>query len=178
MRKVIGNQVRKTGWPLYLNGPPGHGKTCFAGLIYASSEGYGRQGSMWYSCRKLLGQLAMARVNPEATVEEFCRDGTYQLVDFWTVWNRLRTVGLVVIDDLGRTPLTEVQSGLLCEILDMRQSMATILTGNYGREQLGTELKLDMRAVSRICSGTDFYWAARDRRTQGQAGADYSGGEK
>lgn len=177
MRELIGKQVRKTGWPLYLHGPPGHGKTCFAGLIYASADGYGASGSMWYPCRRLLGSLAQARVNPEQSVEEFCRDGTYQQVDYWTVWGRLRTVGLVVIDDLGRTPLTEVQSGILCEILDMRQSLMTLLTGNYSRTELESELKMDGRLISRICSGTDFFWAGRDRRTKAEFGADLSGGQ-
>lgn len=168
MWQVVGNQVRKTGWPLYLHGPPGHGKTCFAALVYASSAGYGPNGSMWYTCRKLLGQLAMSRSNPDAVVEEFCRDGSFQSVDYWTAWNRLRTVGLVVIDDLGASPLTEVQSGLLCEILDVRQSLKTIITGNLDRRKL-SEFS-DPRLVGRLCSGTDFSWSLVDRRVHGEFG--------
>lgn len=118
----------------------------------------------------------MARVNPEKSIEELCPDGSFQQVDFWVAWNRLRTTGLVVIDDLGRTPLTEVQSSLLCEILDMRQSLMTIVTGNFGREELATKMQMDLRLISRLCSGTDFYWKAEDRRTKVETGVDYSGG--
>jgi hypothetical protein len=101
IRNAVGSQVRKTGWPVYLHGPPGHGKTCFAALLYASTDGYGSSGSLWFSCRKLLGQLAMARSNPEQLVEELCPDGSFQSMDFYAVWNHLRTVGWLFWMTLG-----------------------------------------------------------------------------
>lgn len=171
LREQVGKLIHREGWPLYLHGPPGHGKTCFAALLYASADGYGPKGSLWYSCRKMLGQLAAGRVNSESFVEELCPDGSFQSVDYFTAWTHLRTVGLVVIDDLGATPLTQVQSGLLCEILDMRQGLMTLVTGNLSKRQL-EEVGADGRLVSRLCSGTVFQMVLKDRRAKPEYGVN------
>lgn len=164
LRKSISKSIGKSGWPLYLHGPPGHGKTCFAALIYASVGGYGETGSMWYGCRKVLGQLAVSRVNSDSFVEEFCRDGSFQQVDYWTAWNRIRSIGLAVFDDLGATPLTEVQSGIMCEILDARVGLSTIITGNLDKAAMSKVA--DARLVSRIFAGTSVLFKTGDQRAR------------
>lgn len=163
-RRLISESIKQSGWPLYLFGSPGHGKTCFAALVYASVGGYGESGSMWYGCRKVLGQLAVSRSNQDAMVEEFCRDGSFQQVDYWTAWNRIRSIGLAVFDDLGATPLTETQSGMLCEILDARTGMPTIITGNLGKQAMSKIA--DGRLVSRVFSGTPIEFIAQDHRAR------------
>lgn len=152
--------LRQCGWPLYIHGEAGTGKTCIAALLYRDFIGY----AAWCSCRALLRDMAAFRADPAHAMVWLMASGNVCHRPAANAWADLTDPGwLVCLDDLGTRELSPTQSEILLDLLDARVGKPLIVTGNHDRAGL---LKfMDPRIVSRLCQGTVIGLVGKDRRT-------------
>ena len=151
------------GYPLYLHGETGTGKTCIAALLYQRFLGK----AVWFSCRSLLRILAAYRADTERFVPWLMPSGVFLDRPVANAWSDLVDPGwLVCLDDVGTRPLSDAQSEILLDLIDARGTAPLIVTGNHGKDDL--EKFLDPRIVSRLCRGTVIEIKGADKRESAQ----------
>lgn len=167
----VPNQIRSgllaaletRGYPLYLHGETGTGKTCIAALLYQRFLGY----AAWCSCRSLLRDLAAWRADPAHQVPWLMASGNVCRRPAANAWQDLTDPDwLVCLDDVGTRPLSDAQSEIMCDLLDAKGNSPLIVTGNHGKDDL--ERFLDPRIVSRLCRGTVIEIKGNDKRESAQ----------
>lgn len=170
LRLGFADLVSKTGWPVYLFGPTGTGKTFAAAVMLAkvplrTPAGKGIRAA-WFSMDQVLRELIAARQDPKNSfVEILTKEGTFRRVEISLAWGVVCDAEFAVFDDVGTRELTPAQTSLFREILDRRKESwkRTVFTGNHNRKKL--EEFMDKRIVSRLFSGTAIFMGGEDRRT-------------
>ena len=150
--------IKEHGWPLYLHGQTGTGKTCIAALVYQRYIG----NAVWFSCRSLLRELAAWRADLTHQIPWLMPSGLTLSRPATNAWDALTNPDwLVCLDDMGTRELSPAQSEILLDLLDARIGKPLIVTGNHDRDGLKF---LDPRIVSRVCAGTVIGLVGKDQR--------------
>jgi len=143
-------------WPLYLWGNTGRGKTCAAALAYATWQ----PTAYWASLAELCETLKTFNINQTQVIQT--RSGQVEMT-YAGFWKKLRTIGLVVIDEIGTRDAAAHRYDAMLRLLDERVGCPLILTGNLNpAKQLGQVY--DDRIHSRILAGTLLEVTGTDRR--------------
>lgn len=159
IRSGLMQAIDANGWPLYLHGPPGTGKTCLAALLYSRWLGK----AVWFSTRSLLLDLAAYRADSERQMDWFMPSGQTFQRPTANAWDDLTNPKwLVCLDDIGTRGLSDTQTEILLDLLDKRVGDPLIVTGNHGMEEL--RKILDPRIVSRLFAGTVICLTGKDHR--------------
>ena len=132
------------GWPLFVFGPPGCGKTA-AGLYLADrtigSRRFVRFGDFVDEYREVkLGRFEFTGTHGAYTPAD---------ADYWrwvTGWR------LAVIDDVAAGKVTDHGVDTLLQLLDARFARPTVLTSNLDPDEIA--ITFDARIASRIAAGT------------------------
>lgn len=130
-------------WPLFLTGDVGSGKTCAALRMIDIYGG-------WYlTVPKLLDRLIRAQKRELEYFSPTC----VRTVLPYEVWGEIRTMNLVVLDELGtRRDVSDHHYESVLRFLQEREGKPTIYISNLSVAQLG---KLyDERVRSRLAFGT------------------------
>lgn len=148
-------------WPLYLWGETGVGKTCAAAVAYTMWK----QSAMWMSLTELCDLLNAFNTAPVQLLQvrrvsiEITRSG---------LWNRIRKMGLMVIDEIGTRDASPHRYDALLRLLDTRNGLPLILTGNIEPGEALARI-YDERVQSRIAAGVIVRVTGNDRRMEGIA---------
>jgi len=154
-RKVL---ELKRGWPLFLFGEPGCGKSAIAGLLFEHAHGR----PMWVNAFDGFKAVAMSCASPQP----LWGYGAVPLPE-WDHWDELKRRSVVVLDDVGlRGRATDAQYDALQKFLLVRQDKPTVLTSNLNLKAI--ESVFDDRTASRIAEGTSVKVAGKDRRITGR----------
>jgi len=82
------------------------------------------------------------------------------------LWNRIRKMGLMVIDEIGTRDASPHRYDALLRLLDTRNGLPLILTGNIEPGEALARI-YDERVQSRIASGVIVHVTGNDRRMDG-----------
>ncbi len=153
--REIENIIQRSGWPLYVFGHQGRGKTCLAALVHQTWP----VGSMWYDVGDLILQVKTCR-----------RDGSFYIPNGATypiseagLLDRLANAPLLVLDDIGiRTP-TDTDIEILTRAANARAGKPLIVTSNLDVAELNRVF--GARLASRLLAGTVIGLIGSDRRT-------------
>lgn len=143
-------------WPLYLHGSTGVGKTCAAAVGYSLWQ----PSATWFSLLELsdilhaFASFPMQRVRFGGRMQEMTLGG---------FWERMRRVGLVVIDEIGPREMTAQRSDALLRVLETRHNRPLIVTGNLTPID-GLVKAYGERIQSRFAAGVMVAVQGRDRR--------------
>lgn len=146
---IIGDLVEgRRPWPLFLHGKPGIGKTCIG--LWMTDYVY----SAVYA---LIGDLGRKwAAGHQKYKPEYVRFGE---------WFSRRTVGLLVIDEIGAVPTEEASAdeyNAFKEVLDIRERTPLVLISNLDLKAV-TQV-YDERIASRCAAGTIVEMKGDDRR--------------
>lgn len=144
---------------MYLWGDTGRGKTCAAALAYAMWA----QPAYWSSLAELCDLLKVYNTNQTQMIRCASQDTELTYLGFW---RKLRTTGLVVIDEIGTRDPAPHRYDAFLRLLDERVNRPLILTGNLHPEKKLGEV-YDERIYSRIVAGTLIEVTGQDRRPEG-----------
>lgn len=147
-------------WPLYIWGGTGRGKTFAAALVYALWQ----NPAYWTSLVDLCDTLRGYQSNHTQMIHCASQDLELSHSGFW---KKLRTIGLVVVDEIGSSEGKTQRYDAVLRLLDERASRPMILTGNVHPEKL-PEI-YDERVQSRILAGTLLELGGVDRRVESLA---------
>lgn len=138
---------------LWLQGPPGTGKTTLAMLVSRSALDAGRTAAIY----SLPGLLSRIRRTFDAEPGED---------SYFTFFNRLVSVDLLHIDDLGAQNSTDWVLEQLYAIIDRRYSDQRSIVVTTNLEMAELEEQLGERIVSRLVEicGDELVVAGKDRR--------------
>lgn len=151
----------KNQWPLYLWGETGVGKTCAAAVTFS----LWRPSATWQSLTELCDILKAFNVSPVQVIQSGGKPVELTLTGFW---ERLRKMGLVVIDEIGTRDATAHRYDAMLRLLETRQGRPLILTGNINPDEALAKV-YDERVQSRIAAGVMVHVTGRDRRMDGIA---------
>jgi DNA replication protein DnaC len=161
VRDAIDFCYRESRWPLYLWGPTGRGKTCAAAIAYSLWQ----PSATWMSLAELCDTLKTFNASHIQVIQSGGRPVEVTLNGFW---ERLRKMGLVVIDEIGTREVSAHRYDALLRLLETRQRSPLILTGNLDPiKKLGEVY--DERVQSRISNGVMLHVNGVDRRLEGVA---------
>jgi DNA replication protein DnaC len=153
LRKALKNLLAgQAAWPLYVFGLAGRGKTCAAlCAIDAVTIQQGFDG--WDGVLPIqAGHLW--------TVEDLVQAHLHNDSD---VWDRLRSVDLAVIDELGvRSAATDLEYVSVKRAADIREFRPAIWISNHPPAKI--RQIYDERIYSRICCGVVVELKGKDRR--------------
>lgn len=137
-------------WPLYLNGPPGTGKTCAGVLMHNAYLG-------WIgSCMELCGlhdDSKLARLHSVS-------GSKYNQRDWWHHW---RALPLVVVDEIGLRSDSDARYETIFTALEDRAGQPSIYISNLPMDAIREVY--DKRITSRLEGGTIYTLDGPDRRT-------------
>ena len=143
----------KAGWPLFLWGPPGTGKTCAALHLLDRIRGAGR--GHYFDAADLASKAADAMMG---RLEHGGRTISAELF-----WYSLGEAQLVVLDDLGaRERVKDHAYDCVKKLLDLREGKPLVAISNMRPGELVRIY--DDRIVSRLASGTVLFVPGSDRR--------------
>jgi DNA replication protein DnaC len=146
-------------WPLYLWGSTGIGKTCAAAVAYS----LWRPSAWWMSLTELCDTLKGFNAQSFQLITTPTGKIELSLTGFW---ERMRKMGLVVIDEIGTRDASPQRYDALLRLLETRQGQPLILTGNLNPR--GEIPKVyDERVQSRIYAGVALEVTGPDRRLDG-----------
>ena len=149
----------KNQWPLYLWGETGVGKTCGAAAAYALWN----QPSGFLSLTEHCDILKGFNVNQTQLITT--SGGKIELT-LTGYWDRLRKLGLVVIDEIGTRDASPQRYDSLLRLLEIRHGKPLILTGNI-EPTVKLATVYDERVQSRIVAGVILQVLGNDRRLDG-----------
>jgi DNA replication protein DnaC len=148
--KVIVESIVNGPWPVYLCGDAGRGKTFIAASAYVACPA---NHVLWIDFQRWSKEIMKAR------------QGLGEIREAWEL-RKVEESRLVCIDDCGLKSDSEAQSGLLLEVLNLRQGKPTIVTCNH--EPIALPRVFDSRVTSRLLSGSIIKLVGPDRRMQGK----------
>lgn len=157
---VIQSILAEKTWPLYFFGNSGRGKSSMAALIYAEwpyakrtdvdATDWDREPLYW-KASDITGMIADAR---------FKNNGVRAIM------SRIQMASLVVVDDIADRSATDGRRAALYDLLDWRENMPLILTGNFAPAELYDVIK-DERIIGRINKGRRVEFDGPDMRQSG-----------
>lgn len=162
--------LREGPWPVYLHSDPGTGKSCAAGLMFASWP-KGRE-PLWIDVSRFLTAAMAGRADRSVGTTRQRWGAWWEIPDeadaanlhvgeAW-VLSRISRSGLVVFDDIGVRNPSDAKRELFLEMLNLRGNEPLVVTGNLPPEQL--EETFDARTASRLLSGRVVRVKGEDRR--------------
>lgn len=160
---LIGDGVRsgirdcitgKSGWPLYLHGPAGTGKTCAALALIDWVNG----GEYWTA-----NGLCSALIQSQNGRLEWTHEGRGGAIWPEGFWRRMALTPLVVLDELGgRDRVSDHHYETVKTMFDVRHGKPLVVTSNLDIVRI--ETIYDDRVASRLSAGTVVKLDGKDRR--------------
>lgn len=144
-------------WPILLAGPSGVGKSCLSCLV-ASRIPHWR----FAPASELVGQVVQARVSDTKSVLVRTMSGNEVERNETEILRWVESASILVLDDVGVRPMTEVQSDILLRVLDLRMGRPLIATTNC--TALTLPQMVGERCASRLRAGSQFRMGGDDRR--------------
>ncbi len=157
--ETIRDCTARNRWPLYLWGATGVGKTCGAAAAYA----LWKQPAAFMSLTEHCDILKGFNVNQTQLVPTALGKVELTLTGYW---DRLRKMGLVVVDEIGTRDATPQRYDALLRLLETRHGRPLIVTGNI-EPTASLATVYDERVQSRILSGCLLQVMGDDRRLDG-----------
>lgn len=157
--RTIKTCTAKNQWPLYLWGETGVGKTCGAAAAYS----LWKQPAVFMSLTEHCDILKAFNVNQTQLIPT--SGGKVELTQTG-YWDRLRKLGLVVIDEIGTRDASPQRYDSLLRLLEIRHGKPLILTGNI-EPTVKLATVYDERVQSRIVAGVILQVLGNDRRLDG-----------
>ena len=157
--EILRGLFDKNYFPIFLFGAVGRGKSYLAALMFARWTGR----VVMSSYSDFIANAFRASKNGEISYY----NATGQLCSFTETgwWENLRTVGLVIIDDIGVGSPHEMRSEFMLKLLEVRKNRPLVFTGNLTPKELLEHF--DSRVQSRIIAGAPVEMGGDDLRLDG-----------
>ena len=144
-------------WPILLAGSCGLGKSCLACLMASRIPNW-----RFAAVSELVGQVIQARTSDAKTVVMRTMAGQEVERNETEIFRWVESAPILVLDDVGVRPMTEVQSDILLRMLDLRLGKPLIATTNCTAVTLPQ--MVGERCASRLRAGAQFRMLGTDRR--------------
>ena len=152
-------------FPIYVFGPVGRGKSFAAALVYAR----------WTSTVAYLPYSDFIglsiRADKDGGVTRSLPNGGCLEMSQNEWWTWIKTVNLLILDDLGTGHSGEWRCEIMSKLLDLRRGLPMLLTGNLTLD--GIKEHFDERIHDRILAGGLVKVQGRNQRREGIEGRMY-----
>ena len=156
---LMRQQATAGGWPLYLFGAVGVGKSFVAASVFVRWRG---TVSMLRYCDLIANSIHVTKYGELSRYNE--RDILCEYSEAsW--WRYLADVGLVIVDEIGSGVPHEWRNELFWKFLELRKGRPLILTTNVDPDAIHEQF--DGRIESRILAGSLIEVTGRDQRRDG-----------
>ncbi len=147
-------------WPLYFFGEAGRGKSYMAALIYAEWPQKIREdsGTIDWNCEPVFWRAS--DISGDIANARFKGTG---ISDFR---GQVKRASLIVLDDIADRNITDARRAALLDLLEWRDGLPLILTGNFDPNEL-KDVLIDDRVLDRIQKGRQIKFTGPSLRTSG-----------
>jgi hypothetical protein len=170
---LIRDAWKRGMFPVYLWGKTGTGKSYAAAVVAqgwwerecraAAEQDREPRRPFWWSWPKFCETLTTCR-NKGYAIMPRPDGGDYELFEA-NLWRLLREPRLLVVDEIGTRIANEVRLEAMWQLLEVRDGLPTILTGNLDQKSVADAF--DARVLSRMSKGQWIKLEGADRRAEG-----------